>query len=139
MGYFNSAGQWVNTPPSFQGAGMTPQQPNGVWGGGMPTMQNQVSVVPINGGRAAAEDYPVAPGAKVILVDTNELVTYVKERDMQGRAMSFLVYDWNLREEPKPEAAGPAIDYEKIRSMITEEVQAVIGNRQQIKPKKENK
>jgi len=88
MGYFNSAGQWVNTPPSFQGAGMMPQQPNGAWGGSMPTMQNQVSVVPINGGRAAAEDYPVAPGAKVILVDTNELVTYVKEQFNQLSSMA---------------------------------------------------
>lgn len=130
MGYFNSAGQWVNTPPSFQGAGMMPQQPNTAWGGGMSTIQNQVSVVPINGGRAAAEDYPVAPGAKVILIDTNELVTYVKERDMQGRATNFLVYDWNLREEPKPETSGSTIDYEKIRDIIKEEVDKTFKGRQ---------
>lgn len=47
----NTAGSW----PQIQ-----PQQP-------------QFSIVSIQG-RAIAEDYPVAPGAKVMMVDTTEMV-----------------------------------------------------------------
>ncbi len=126
MGYFNSYGQWVNTGSQAQGQNFgnsyPPQQTNGAWGGGQ-IFQNQLSIVPVNG-RATAEDYPVAPGAKVMLIDQNELVAYVKERDLQGRSLPFLIYDLVIRDEPKPEpvTAQPVIDYDKIRSMISEEV-----------------
>lgn len=78
-----------------------------------PYANQQFSVVQIQG-RMMAEDYPVAPGAKVILIDTQELVTYVKERDVQGRSL-------------KPEIEPATIDYEKIKSMIAEEVKSALG------------
>lgn len=96
-----------------------------------PYANQQFSVVQIQG-RMMAEDYPVAPGAKVILIDTQELVTYVKERDVQGRSLPFRIYDWVIREEQqavteKPEIEPATIDYEKIKSMIAEEVKSALG------------
>ena len=139
MGYFNSYGQWVNTgaptnqtPVSFPNS--YPQQPiNSAWGGS--PQQNQFSIVPVSG-RATAEDYPVAPGAKVMMIDQNDLVAYVKERDMQGRSMPFLVYDLVVREEPKPVEpvqASQSVDYDRIRAMISEEVNAAMSNRRSSK------
>lgn len=130
-GYMPPIQNWGNTYTSQQ-----PQAMNNWQGNNVPV--NPVSIVPISGGRPAAEDYPVAPGAKVVLVDPSELVTYVKERDAQGRSMSFLVYDWVIREEPKPDQNGGEIDYEKIRSMISEEVRTAMNRRNKNFNKKEN-
>ena len=127
--YWNTTPGYMQQPQNF-GNTYPPQQTNGAWGGST-QFSAPVSIVPINGGRPAAEDYPVAPGAKVILVDVSELVSYIKERDAQGRYTSFTVYDWTVREEPKPESSQtPVIDYDKIRAMISEEVSAAIGNKQ---------
>lgn len=123
--------QYWNTPTGYMqptSFSYPPQNTAGNWPQYQQTM-SPVSIVPINGGRAAAEDYPVAPGAKVFLVDLNELVTYVKERDPRGQSTSFAIYDWALREDPKPETQA-AIDYDKIRAMISEEVSAAMSNRQ---------
>lgn len=106
----NTAGNW----PQIQ-----PQQP-------------QFSIVSIQG-RAIAEDYPVAPGAKVMMVDTTEMVAYIKERNVQGALLPFLTYDLVLREDqPKQEAAPvvPTIDYEKIRDIVKEEVDKTFKGKQ---------
>lgn len=95
--------------------------------------QNQFSIVSIQG-RSIAEDYPVAPGARVMMIDPNEMVAYIKERNPQGALLPFLTYDLVLREEaPKQEAAAPnpVIDYDRIREIIQEEV----DNKLAAKPK----
>lgn len=128
---------WNNAP------GFTPNNVpmnngfNTAWGGN-PMPANPASIVPIMG-RAAAEDYPVAPGAKVILVDVTNLVTYIKERDQQGRSLPFLTYEWVIKEDPisEPQPAVQAIDYNKIRTMISEEVNNAFSK--QRVPKKEAK
>ena len=105
----NSAGNW----PQFQ-------------------QQNQFSIVSVQG-RTIAEDYPVAPGAKVMMIDPTEMVAYIKERNAQGALLPFLTYDLVLREEqPKQEAASQtlAIDYEKIRGIIKEEVDKTFKGKQ---------
>lgn len=94
--------------------------------------QPQFSIVSIQG-RAIAEDYPVAPGAKVMMVDPTEMVAYIKERNVQGALLPFLTYDLVLREDqPKQEAvpAAPAIDYDKIRDIVKEEVDKTFKGKQ---------
>lgn len=106
----NTAGSW----PQLQ-----PQQP-------------QFSIVSIQG-RPIAEDYPVAPGAKVMMVDANEMVAYIKERNPQGALLPFLTYDLVLREDqPKQEAVqqAPVIDYDKIRDIVKEEVDKTFKSKQ---------
>lgn len=94
--------------------------------------QTQFSIVTVQG-RSIAEDYPVAPGAKVMMVDPTEMVAYIKERNVQGALLPFLAYDLVLREDqPKQEAAPavPTIDYEKIRDIIKEEVDKTFKGKQ---------
>lgn len=143
MGYFNSYGQWIDTgvPTTAPGAFTTnntttpnaySRQPvNSAWGGGS-IQQPQFSIVSIQG-RPIAEDYPVAPGAKVMMIDANEMVAYIKERNPQGALLPFLTYDLVLRDDqPKQEQAAmaPVIDYDKIRDIVKEEVDKTFKGKQ---------
>lgn len=129
MAYYNPNYNGVQQP-NF-GAFNYPQQNTA---GNWPQFQqqNQFSIVSVQG-RTIAEDYPVAPGAKVMMIDPTEMVAYIKERNAQGALLPFLAYDLVLREEqPKQEAVSqtPVIDYEKIRGIIKEEVDKTFKGKQ---------
>lgn len=99
-------------------------------GAAMPSTSNSILWVQ---GRAGAEAYPVAPGGKVMLMDSNEPILYVKSADATGKPMPLVIYDLVVREdevvkEPQVEAKVPEIDYEKIREMISSEVSAQMAN-----------
>lgn len=130
MAYYNPNYNGVQQP-NF-GAFTYPQQNTaGSWPQFQP-QQNQFSIVSIQG-RSIAEDYPVAPGARVMMIDPKEMVAYIKERNAQGALLPFLTYDLVLREEaPKQEAAAPStiIDYDKIRDIIKEEVDKTFKGKQ---------
>lgn len=74
-------------------------------------------------GKAGADAYPMAPNGKVMLLDTQEPVMYVKTTDAIGRA-SVLIYDLIERQPVVAETTTPniEIDYDKIRTIISEEV-----------------
>lgn len=102
-----------------QGSFYTP--PYSQWQYNQP-QQNSNSINWVQG-RAGAEAYPVAPGASVMLMDSTESVLYVKSADSTGRPMPLKIYDLVERTEAKPvEAKADPIDYDKIRSIIAEEV-----------------
>lgn len=129
MAYYNPNYNGVQQP-NF-GAFNYPQQNTA---GNWPQFQqqDQFSIVSVQG-RTIAEDYPVAPGAKVMMIDPTEMVAYIKERNAQGALLPFLTYDLVLREEqPKQEAMPQAttIDYEKIRDIIKEEVNKTFKGQQ---------
>lgn len=130
---YNPSGIWTN--PAGTG-GYPNTYPSNNTGGSAwnppANQQPQFSIVSIQG-RAIAEDYPVAPGAKVMMVDPTEMVAYIKERNAQGALLPFLTYDLVLREDqPKQEAApvAPTIDYEKIRDIVKEEVDKTFKGKQ---------
>ena len=130
MAYYNPNYNGVQQQPNF-GAFNYPQQNTA---GNWPQFQqqNQFSIVSVQG-RTIAEDYPVAPGAKVMMIDPTEMVAYIKERNAQGALLPFLAYDLVLREEqPKQEgmSQAPTIDYEKIRDIIKEEVDKTFKGKQ---------
>lgn len=79
-------------------------------------------------GKAGAEAYPMAPNSKVMLLDTQDPVMYVKATDAVGRA-SIVVYDLVERQQVNQAESSPVtpeIDYEKIRSIIADEVKKQI-------------
>lgn len=121
--YFNPYGNAMGT----QNAGNTSSVPNTAnpyngWNYQYQPQQNQNSINWVQG-RAGAEAYPVAPGASVMLMDSTESVLYVKSADSTGRPMPLKIYDLVERTEAKPvEAKTDPIDYDKIRSIIAEEV-----------------
>ena len=130
MAYYNPNYNGVQQQPNFGAFNYPQQNTAGSWP--QFQQQNQFSIVSVQG-RTIAEDYPVAPGAKVMMIDPTEMVAYIKERNAQGALLPFLAYDLVLREEqPKQEAMSqaPTIDYEKIRDIIKEEVDKTFKGRQ---------
>lgn len=75
-------------------------------------------------GRSGAEAYPLAPGRRAMLMDSNEPILYVKATDASGRYMPLQSYRLVPMEEASQAQALPqeAIDYDKIREIIAEEV-----------------
>lgn len=62
-------------------------------------------------GQAGAEAYPVAPGAAVILMDSNAPVIYYKSADSSGRYLPMKTYDLVERTEPvQGPNEAPSID-----------------------------
>ena len=62
-------------------------------------------------GRAGAEAYPIAPGASVILMDSNAPVIYYKSADQSGRYLPMKTYDLVERTEPvQGPNEAPSID-----------------------------
>ena len=62
-------------------------------------------------GQAGAEAYPVAPGASVILMDSNAPVIYYKSADQSGRYLPMKTYDLVERTEPvQGPSETPSID-----------------------------
>lgn len=62
-------------------------------------------------GQAGAEAYLVAPGASVILMDSNAPVIYYKSADQSGRYLPMKTYDLVERTEPvQGPNEAPSID-----------------------------
>lgn len=75
-------------------------------------------------GKASADAYPMAPNGKVMLMDTQEPIVYVKTTDPMGRP-TIVVFDLVERKVAEAEPAN-SIDYDRIRTMIAEEVKKAI-------------
>ena len=73
--------------------------------------QNQNNTFQWVQGQAGAEAYPVAPGASVILMDSNAPVIYYKSADQSGRYLPMKTYDLVERTEPvQGPNEAPSID-----------------------------
>lgn len=90
-------------------------------------------------GRSGAEAYPLAPGRRAMLMDSNEAILYVKQTDATGRYMPLQAYRLVPIEEQSQAPALPqeTIDYDKIRQIISEEVSRQTQAHQS--PKKEGR
>lgn len=129
MAYYNPNYNGVQQP-NFGSFNYPQQNTSGAWP--QFQQQNQFSIVSVQG-RAIAEDYPVAPGAKVMMIDANEMVAYIKERNPQGALLPFLTYDLVLRKDQAMQEAAPQaplIDYDKIRDIVKDEVDKTLKGKQ---------
>ena len=110
--YTNPYSMYPNSPNAYSTVPNIPQQ-------------NQGNIVWVQG-RAGAEAYPVAPGNRLMLMDSNEPVVYVKQADMSGRMLPLMIYDLVERVEtsntPQITQAAESVDYDRIRQIISEEV-----------------
>ena len=84
-----------------------------------PQTQNQGNIVWVQG-QTSAEVYPIAPGNKVMLMDSNEPIIYVKEADATGKLYPMKIFDLVEREEDVSTKikSEEAVDYDKIQKMI---------------------
>ena len=88
-----------------------------------PEWQGAGTFTYIQGGRTAAQAYPVAPGNTVLLLDTEQKGLYLKETDRTGKPLKMV--SWRLEEETEAPQA-PAQDImtrEDIERRIAEEVE----------------
>lgn len=84
-----------------------------------PQTQSQGNIVWVQG-KTSAEIYPIAPGNKVMLMDSNEPVIYVKEADATGKLYPMKIFDLVERREETATKVEPVepVDYDKIQTMI---------------------
>ena len=82
--------------------------------------QPQSNIIWIKGGDDEAKMYPVAPNAAVSLWSESEPVIYLKQADATGKP-TLKIFDLVERKSVEAEPADP-IDYDRIRTMIAEEV-----------------
>ena len=105
-----------------------------------PQMQPSNTFVWVQG-EEAAKAYPVAPNNSVLLFDSENPVLYIKQADQTGRPMPMQIFDLVSRttatqvEEVK--TAPDLVDYDKIRQIVSEEVNARFNRNNHNRSKKE--
>ena len=86
-------------------------------------------------GKASADAYPMAPNGKVMLLDAQEPIMYVKTSDMMGR-QTITIFDLVERTNPELNLEG-SIDYDRIQKMIADEVKRAMAPTTAKKARKE--
>lgn len=86
------------------------------------TYSNQPSVSPQNtfvwvSGEQAARSYPVAPGATVLMMDSDASTFYIKKADASGRPFPLEIYDFVRRDETPATAAGTNQNFVKMEEL----------------------
>lgn len=92
-------------------------------------------------GEAAAKAYPVAPGNKILLMDSENPVIYLKSADMNGRPLEMEIYDLVKRDpgEAKVEESQ-FVRVEELDEIIDRKIsEAFKRNRKQYKKKEGDK
>jgi len=78
-------------------------------------------------GEAGAKGYPVAPGNRIALFDSENPVVYIKSVDLSGKPTDMEIYDL-VKREPKPVEEPPKVDFtnfitrDEIASIINDSV-----------------
>lgn len=120
MAYYNN---YVNP---YMNSGIMPNQVNTA-GAYMSQQPQQDTMFKWVQGRAGAEAFSLAPGTSAFLMDSNEPILYAKATDSYGRYMPLQSYklvpieDQTSSFQQIAQSHEP-IDYDKIRQMISEEV-----------------
>ena len=61
-------------------------------------------------GEAGAKSYPVAPGNRIALFDSENPVVYIKTVDLSGKPAEMEIFDL-VKREPKPIEEPPKVDF----------------------------
>ena len=91
MAYNNYFPQTYTSPSYVYGGGATPAQ---TWTAPAPTTTQQVNAINWVQGEAGAKSVPVAPGQKVLLMDSETNVFYVKSSDVSGMPLPLRIFEY---------------------------------------------
>ena len=91
MAYNNYFPQMYTSPSYVYGGGATPAQ---TWTAPAPTTTQQVNAINWVQGEAGAKSVPVAPGQKVLLMDSETNVFYVKSSDVSGMPLPLRIFEY---------------------------------------------
>lgn len=135
---------YPNQVPFYQGNGSTAMRPapgglDWMWHN---TVTSTPSPQPNNTygwakGLDGANAYPVAPGVSIPIFDVDEPVLYYKQSDALGRPLPLRVFDLVERTEQPQQASQEAVDYDKIRQIVSEEVNTRLNRNNKPRVKKE--
>lgn len=80
-------------------------------------------------GEQAAKSYPVAPGSKLLIFDSESPTFYIKMADQAGRPLPLEIYDFKKREsvDVLPESKVNYEDFatkDDVRTIIKEELES---------------
>lgn len=81
-------------------------------------------------GEQAARSYPVAPGATVLMMDSDASTFYIKKADASGKPFPLEIYDFVRRDETPAAAAGANQNFvkmEELDGIIEEKVKAILS------------
>ena len=86
---------------------------------------NFILMYPVKGEEGAMA-YPVAPGQKVTLIDTENAIIYVNSTNQFGQMMPLEVYDLVFRQPPVPEVAAPSVSGEDLDMRVNTAVKEAL-------------
>ena len=81
-------------------------------------------------GEAGAKSYPVAPNSKVLLMDSESPVLYVKSVNANGMPEPLCIYDLVQRDEVKVQTTVPEDRLGKIEERLSKIENRLQNNRQ---------
>ena len=72
-------------------------------------------------GESAAKAFPVASGASVLLMDSEDSVMYIKSTDQSGMPLPLRIFDYSERISPNGEVKKPEVAIEPDKYVSREE------------------
>lgn len=83
-------------------------------------------------GEQAARSYPIAPGATVLMMDSEAQTFYIKKADASGRPFPLEIYDFApraMQQQAAPQTESNFVKMEDIDRIVEEKVNAALTNR----------
>lgn len=83
-------------------------------------------------GEQAARSYPIAPGATVLMMDSEAQTFYIKKADASGRPFPLEIYDFApraMQQQSAPQVESNFVKMEDIDRIVEEKVNAALANR----------
>lgn len=93
------------------------------YGAGANAMQNQLGAINWVQGEAGARSVPVAAGQKVLLMDSENNVFYVKSSDISGMPLPLRTFEYkevNTSEENAAPAQNTYVTHEELEKILEE-------------------
>ena len=118
---YNSYFPQTYTSPSYAyGATATPAQ---TWTAPAPTTTQQVNAINWVQGEAGAKSVPVAPGQKVLLMDSETNVFYVKSSDVSGMPLPLRIFEYKevgkvASDEVNAQAQNTYVTHEELEQAL---------------------
>jgi len=125
MAYFNQTPAAQYYPQSY-----STTAPNSI--NFQPTQTQQPNTFVWVSGEQAARSYPIAPGATVLMMDSEAQTFYIKKADASGRPFPLEIYDFAPRaaqQQTAPQAESNFVKMEDIDRIVEEKVNAALANR----------
>lgn len=87
------------------------------------------TIIWTQGGLSGAMAYPIAPNSTMIFMDRDDMVLFIRSKDISGRENPVTIYDLVKREEPAPASTSN----EDLAALVTKIVNDCLDKREKKK------